>query len=104
MMPLEVPSTPPVSIDKYRRRVDFVESFLEVAAGLEIGTVGALELASFLMKLGPAVRAGTFDLFQVGRVTCAGRHAVCRPVVLCRNILRDGRGWLPHPQGGLRTS
>ena len=64
---------------------------LEVAAGFEIGTPGALELAFFLVELCPAVRAGAFDLFQIGRVTCAGRHAAYRPVVLCQSIRRDGR-------------
>jgi hypothetical protein len=37
----------------------------KIAAGLEVGAFGALELALLFIKLCPAVRAGAFDLFQV---------------------------------------
>ena len=35
---------------------------LEIAAGFEIGAVGAHELAFLLVELCPTIRAGAFDL------------------------------------------
>jgi hypothetical protein len=38
---------------------------LEIAAGFEIGAVGAHELAFLLVELCPTIRAGTFDLLYL---------------------------------------
>jgi hypothetical protein len=39
---------------------------LEIAAGFVIEASGANELAFLLAELSPAIRAGAFDLFNVG--------------------------------------
>ena len=72
----------------------------EVAAGFEIETVGAHELAFLLVEPCPAIWAGAFDLFNLRAVTCAGRHAACRLVVPCRNTPQDGlKSWRRQPDG-----
>ena len=76
---------------------------LKVAAGLEIEAVGAHELAFLLIELCPAIRAGAFDLLDLGRITGAGRHAVCRLGFLCRSTPQDDRGSLPHPRAVPQT-
>ena len=75
---------------------------LEIAAGFEVGALGALELAFLVVKLCPTVRAGAFDLLEVRRVTCAGRRAVCHLVFLFRSIRPDGLGSWRRRQDGLR--
>ena len=71
---------------------------LEVGAGFEIRAVGAHELAFLLIELCPAIRAGSFDLFDVRGITYAGRHAAYRLAVLYRSIRRGVQGsWLHRP-------
>ena len=76
---------------------------LEVAAGFEVGAVGAHELAFLLIELCPAIRAGAFDLLDLGRITGAGRHAVCRLAFLCRSTPPGDRGSLRHPRAVPQT-
>ena len=83
---------------KYWQRRGFVEKYLEVAAGFKVEAVGAHELAFLLIELCPAIRAGAFDLLDLGRITGAGRHAVCRLVSLYRSTPPDDRGWSRHPR------
>ena len=66
---------------------------LEIATGFEIRTLRAHEFASVILEACPAVWTGAFDLFDfVGRITGAGRHAVCRLAVPSRNNPPDGQG------------
>src|SRR5437762_14067739 len=76
----------------------------EIAAGLEIRAVGAHELAFLLVELCPADWAGAFDQFHLRSIRCAGRHAACRPVVLCRNTRPNDQEWSQRRQAGLRRS
>ena len=87
---------------------------LVVAAGFEIGAVGALEFAFLLAQACPAIRAGSFYFFEIRAghflvhsqplITYADRLAACRPVVLFQNTRPGDRGWLPRLQAFLRKS
>lgn len=76
---------------------------LEVAAGFEVGAVGAHELAFLLIEMCPAIRTGAFDLLDLGCITGAGRHAVCHPAFLCRSTPPDGPGSSQHLRADPQT-
>ena len=80
--------------------MDLRDLRLEVAAGFEIRTDGAHELAFLLVQLCPTIWAGAFDLFEAGKVISGGRHVACRPVALSQNIRQGGRGSSRRPPAG----
>jgi len=76
---------------------------LKIAAGFEIETFGAHELAFLLVELCPTIWAGTFDQFCAGRVRGAGRHVAYRLVVPCRNNPPDAPELSRRQPDGLQT-
>ncbi len=90
----------PGSSARKRQPQDSMRS--EVAAGLEVGARGALELALLFIKLCPTVWAGAFNFLEID-VTCAGRHVACRPVFPCRNIPPGGQESWRRRRGGPQT-
>jgi hypothetical protein len=52
---------------------------LKVAAGFEIGTLGALKLALFFFKVCPAVWAGSFDFLDIDSISGA-IHGCAQPI------------------------
>src|SRR6266704_3774670 len=69
---------------------DITTTMSKIAAGFEIRAIGALELAFLFIKLRSTVWASAFEFFEIDRITSAGRHAVCHPVVRCRSIRQGG--------------
>ena len=61
------------------------EFLSKVAAGFEVSTLRAFELAAIVVQCGTTVRAGAFDFLEIG-LSGAGRHGVCRLAALYRNI------------------
>ena len=98
---------PAVTDRRYRKPADIYFAnhcyrTLEVAAGFEIRTDGANQLALLFVQLCPTVWAGAFDEFDVGGITGGGRHEVCRPVVPCQSNRRDVPKSLRRRRAGLQ--